>query len=535
MKRLTLKEAQELFKDYDSEKFPNSTTTQIGHFDIVKDKQIGQNKEQTIEVLHWIYENVTSYPKIVKWKEVRKIFQTELSHNNYKLSSWGKLKHPSFIYNALLPKVYTSEPEVAAPGFLGFGTKNLKDEHDDLSHLSDVTRETDLVKSSYYHAAKAHWLVQDIRKNGLWNRPQGKVYKDGDNRFRLMMHPGSVRSQVIEMLDDDDLELMIYDKHNLFPDIQPTTLEFMLDEIKTRISEIEENDALSRKLHTDVSFHLSAGGYIEMSSSLAHMHNMDFRTEVYKFNRQVTELSSGKPITIYVGYDSRHENISEQTKRLIDLRITQSLGGGDITGLFKWFKPEVKLLDISKIPEYTREYANQSTEFTYSRFLIPYLENYEGFSMFVDNDILFRETPLPFLYFLNPEDAVACVQYNFDKHDETKMDGEKNVSYPKKLWSSLMVFNNSHEDCKKLTPEVINTESGKYLHQFEWTNAISEIPESHIVTEGFDTLKDKPHAFAIHYTRGGPWIKNMNLDNLNMLDEYQNMINKIQVEENFLK
>ena len=87
-----------------------------------------------------------------------------------------------------------------------------------------------------------------------------------------------------------------------------------------------------------------------------------------------------------------------------------------------------------------------------------------------------------------------------------------------------MIFNNSHEDCKKLTPEIINTESGKYLHQFEWTDAISKIPEEHIITEGYNTLKNYPNASAIHWTRGGPWIKDMNTSEINMLDIYDYMV-----------
>ena len=55
-----------------------------------------------------------------------------------------------------------------------------------------------------------------------------------------------------------------------------------------------------------------------------------------------------------------------------------------------------------------------------------------------------------------------------------------------------MIFNNAHEDCKKLTPEVVNTESGKYLHQFEWTDKVSMILERWFITEGTDTLKTKP-------------------------------------------
>ena len=179
------------------------------------------------------------------------------------------------------------------------------------------------------------------------------------------------------------------------------------------------------------------------------------------------------------------------------------------------------------IPEYTRDYANQSTEFTYSRFLIPYLENYEGISYFIDDDYIWEHTPLSLFYFLDPEHAVACVKYDFQDHEETKFNGEKNVSYPKKLWSSLMIFNNGHEDCRKLTPEVVNNESGKYLHQFEWTNQISKIPHNKICTEGYDTIEKSHH--AVHYTRGGnSWIKDMDYSNINMLDLYYKHKNSLR-------
>jgi hypothetical protein len=74
-----------------------------------------------------------------------------------------------------------------------------------------------------------------------------------------------------------------------------------------------------------------------------------------------------------------------------------------------------------------------------------------------------------------------------------------------------MVFNNAHEDCKKLTPEVINTESGQYLHQFQWTNAnkIGAIPDRWNWCEGYSDEANFYKAGAVHFTRGGPWIKDM--------------------------
>ena len=129
-------------------------------------------------------------------------------------------------------------------------------------------------------------------------------------------------------------------------------------------------------------------------------------------------------------------------------------------------------------------------------------------------------------YFLDMDDAVACIKYDFDKYAETKFTGEKNVSYPKKLWSSLMIFNNGHEDCKKLTPEVVNTESGKYLHQFEWTDKISEIPDWYVFTEGHDTEETNWRPSAYHYTRGGPWIEGMDTSQIEQLNIYERLLHK---------
>ena len=210
---------------------------------------------------------------------------------------------------------------------------------------------------------------------------------------------------------------------------------------------------------------------------------------------------------IYIGYDSNHKDLEDLCQFAIEKRCEEE----NIP------VPKFNILDYRDIPEYVRDYAQQSTEFTYSRFMIPYLENYEGYSIFIDNDILFTEGNIyKFFMHLNLDDAVACVQYpDFDASD-LKFNQQKNVSYNKKLWSSLMVFNNSHPDCRKLTPWVVNTETGKYLHQFEWTDKISNIPDRYILTDGYDSYLDKPDKVAVHYTRGGPWIEGQLMRGMNL-------------------
>jgi len=73
-----------------------------------------------------------------------------------------------------------------------------------------------------------------------------------------------------------------------------------------------------------------------------------------------------------------------------------------------------------QIPGWEREYKNQSTEFSYSRFLVPYLSDYKGISIFVDHDFIFRQNPLVLALFLTHNHSVACVKHDFEKKFDTK-------------------------------------------------------------------------------------------------------------------
>ena len=456
--------------------------------------------------------------KLVKWKEVDELL------NDKVIDSFGQCNSQSLAYHHFLQHGSTAKvrEEKQRAGQLGMDFIDANGEYANIGDFTESDKPESMfvdtqLNAIYYHAAKAHWLVNSLREEGQWGPIIGRVVKNGST-YKLSIHPGSVRSQVFEILHNPDMEICVYDDYDLF-DAPVLTLDEYLAEIYSKVEKRDGHDNFTIAYNN---------GYLEIGHGAQDggEGRTNFRKEVWKFNKRITELSAKKPLSIYIGYDSSHGELAEQNKKCIEKAIEKSRSKSnpnDPHSLIN-FQPEIKFLDIAKIPEYNRDYANQSTEFTYSRFLIPYLENYEGFSMFLDDDILFRKSPLPLFYFLNPDDAVSCVQYNFEKHNDTKFDGEKNVSYPKKLWSSMMFFNNSHEDCKKLTPEVINTESGKFLHQFEWTDKISEIPEEHVVTEGYNTLKNYPNASAIHWTRGGPWIKDMNTDEINMLDIYDNLV-----------
>lgn len=154
-----------------------------------------------------------------------------------------------------------------------------------------------------------------------------------------------------------------------------------------------------------------------------------------------------------------------------------------------------------------------STEFSFSRFLVPHLalrNGIEDLVVFVDCDFLFFDDIAKMLQFCDPERAVSVVQHKFRPKEAVKMDGVAQQQYHRKLWSSLMVLNPLHPHCRKLDLEAVNTQKGSWLHGFEWTDSIGEIDETwnwlpyHSPTTRYGYESPK----AIHFTDGGPWFPN---------------------------
>ena len=147
-----------------------------------------------------------------------------------------------------------------------------------------------------------------------------------------------------------------------------------------------------------------------------------------------------------------------------------------------------------------------STEFSLTRFLVPYLSNYEGYSVFMDSDMLVRCDMVEVLRdILRQPTSDRCVwvcQHDYTPKQGTKMDGKTQTVYPRKNWSSLMVFANAQ--CKMLTPEYVNTATGLQLHRFQWLrdDQVGSLPLdlNWLVGE----YEKNPHAKILHYTNGLP-------------------------------
>ena len=147
----------------------------------------------------------------------------------------------------------------------------------------------------------------------------------------------------------------------------------------------------------------------------------------------------------------------------------------------------------------------QSTEFSFSRFLTPYLSDYSGWSIFMDCDMLVLDDIAELWKKRNDDYAVMVVKHHHIPREDKKFLGQPQSKYEKKNWSSVMLFNNAQ--CKALTPEYVNQASGLDLHQFKWLESdaqIGDLPNewNHLV--GYDN--PKKGASLVHYTIGGPYF-----------------------------
>lgn len=148
---------------------------------------------------------------------------------------------------------------------------------------------------------------------------------------------------------------------------------------------------------------------------------------------------------------------------------------------------------------------NEATEFSLTRFLCPHLSNYEGFSLFVDCDVLFRADVYDLLLYpmAHPGHAVYVCQHDYIPKDLTKFDGHEQTRYPMKNWSSVMLFDNAK--CQALTPEYVNSASGLQLHRFQWLaseHQIGSLPLEWNWLVGEYPANDAAKIY--HYTLGSP-------------------------------
>lgn len=152
---------------------------------------------------------------------------------------------------------------------------------------------------------------------------------------------------------------------------------------------------------------------------------------------------------------------------------------------------------------------NESTEFSFSRWLSPYLSRYTGWSLFMDCDMLVRSDIAEIAEIANDVNAwykaVYVVKHDYTTKTSEKFLGQVNEAYPRKNWSSFLLFNNVR--CRILTPEFVNQATGRCLHRFDWLQddqLIGDLPAewNHLVGE----YPPNPYVKNYHFTLGGPYF-----------------------------
>lgn len=150
--------------------------------------------------------------------------------------------------------------------------------------------------------------------------------------------------------------------------------------------------------------------------------------------------------------------------------------------------------------------ATASTEFAVSRFLTPLLAQ-EGWALFVDCDVVFREDPRNMLKEIRPGSAVYVVQHVVNgTGSSTKMDGQPQTAYRRKNWSSVMLFDCDHGANRRLSLRDVNERPGRDLHAFYWLNYI-EMGELDARWNWLVDAEPERQKGIAHFTLGGPWLE----------------------------
>lgn len=222
--------------------------------------------------------------------------------------------------------------------------------------------------------------------------------------------------------------------------------------------------------------------------------------------------------TIYIGCDVREqvavdvlvESIHRHASRPLNVVALNTLSLRRI-GLYRrtpdvastcWGNPQIQTM----VDAFDRKPF--STDFSFSRFLVPFLNQLDGFALFMDCDMFFRADPCGLFDRFGDVSgpAVWCVHHEYAGDAPTKMYGCPQQSYSRKNWSSFVLYNCGHVANERLTVDDVNTKPGRWLHNFQWLpdEQIGALPEKWNWLDGHSDAAIEPA--NVHFTSGGPWF-----------------------------
>jgi lipopolysaccharide biosynthesis glycosyltransferase len=161
-------------------------------------------------------------------------------------------------------------------------------------------------------------------------------------------------------------------------------------------------------------------------------------------------------------------------------------------------------LALNLLEDYRETHTDGSNHFIYSRFLVPHLMDFQGHAIFMDGDMIVNGDIAELWELRDVTKDVQVVKHDYQTRMTTKYLGSPNENYPRKNWSSVILWNCNSFPNRRLTPEYVMSATGAHLHRFAWIDEdrIGELPKE------WNWLPDEygPNSDAqlLHYTLGTP-------------------------------
>ena len=197
-----------------------------------------------------------------------------------------------------------------------------------------------------------------------------------------------------------------------------------------------------------------------------------------------------KPIPVFVGYDPREAVAYHTCANSIIRHASRPVA--------------IIPLALNLFEDYKETHTDGSNHFIYSRFLVPHLMEYTGHAIFIDGDMIMRSDIVELWEQRDVTKDVQVVKHDYRTRMTEKYLGAKNEDYPRKNWSSVILWNCNSFPNRRLTPDFVQKSTGSFLHRFSWLDdeRIGELPRE------WNWLPDEygpnPDAKLLHYTLGTP-------------------------------
>ena len=201
-----------------------------------------------------------------------------------------------------------------------------------------------------------------------------------------------------------------------------------------------------------------------------------------------------EPIRVFIGYDPKEAVAYHVCCNSIITRATRPV--------------QIYPLALNLFAsEYTEGHEDGSNEFVYSRFLVPWLCHWSGWAIYLDGDMLVRNDIAELWDRRRGDMGVQVVKHDYKTKHPVKYFGAKNEDYPRKNWSSMILWNCAYFPNRRLTPHYVSQAMGAHLHRFAWLKdeQIDAVPPTwnHLVGE----YEHEPEAKLLHFTVAIPALE----------------------------